>query len=79
MFSTVHPPRGSSTKSGKPKVKLEAITKKIHDAIIDWYVHNDVDNIRWKFIENLPKDKVANEMKKSIEEAIWYAMDGPKI
>lgn len=40
-------PHISFTKCGKPMVKyLEAITKKkVHKAIIVWYVHNDGENI----------------------------------
>lgn len=37
-----------------------------------------MDGIKHKFIGYYPKDKVVDHMKKSIEEVIWYAMDGPE-
>ena len=61
----------------KPKLKiLEVKTKKkIYDAIIDKYVRNNEDNIKWKFIKYPPKDQVANGVKKSIVEAIRYEVN----
>lgn len=41
-------------------------------------MRNDVDGIKWKFIWYYPKDQVVDHMKKSIEEVIWYAVDGPE-
>lgn len=52
--------------------------KKIHDTIIDWYVRNNVDGTKWKFIKYYPEDQVVNHMKKSIAEVIQYLVDGPK-
>ena len=37
-----------------------------------------MDGIKHKFIGYYPKDKVVDHMKKSIEEVIWYAVDGPE-
>lgn len=40
-------------------------------------MRNDVDDIKWKIIKYLLEDKVVDEIKKSIEEAIWYIVDRP--
>lgn len=37
-----------------------------------------MSTFKWNFIWNMPKEQVANIMKKLIEVAIEYAMDGPK-
>ena len=71
-------PLGSSSKSGKPRIKFsDAITAKVHNAIIDWYLSNGEAGIKWKFLE-LPKHKRAEAIKKDLEVAIRCAVDGPK-
>ena len=47
----------------------EAITKKIHYAILDWYVHDIV--AKWKFPKYYPKYKVADHTKNQSKQP-WY-------
>ena len=69
---------GSSSRSGKQRVKFsEAITMKVHDAIVDWYLSNGEDGIKWKFLY-MPKHKRAEEIKKNMESCIRDAVDGPE-
>lgn len=58
---------------------MEAIPKKVHKNIIDWYERNDEYVIKPKVIWNTPKEQVANRREKLFEEAIKYAVNGPKV
>ena len=65
---------------GKPKaIFLEVVTEKVYNAIIDYFVHNNAEGIKWKFLGYCLKDQVAHHMEKSIKETILYSVDGPDI
>ena len=50
---------------------------KVHGAIVDWYLSNGEDGIKWKFLY-MPKYKRAEEIKKNMESCIRDAVDGPE-
>ena len=69
---------GSSSRSGKPRVKFsDAITAKVHQAIVDWYLRNGEAGIKFRFLEQ-PKHKRAEIIKRDLEVAIRHEVDGPE-
>src|SRR5665213_2255505 len=69
---------GLSSRSGKPRVKFsDAITAKVHQAIVDWYLRNGEAGIKFRFLEQ-PKHKRAEIIKRDMEVAIRQEVDGPE-
>src|SRR5665213_2351825 len=69
---------GSSSRSGKPRVKFsDAITAKVHQAIVDWYLRNGEAGTKFRFLEQ-PKHKRAEIIKMDMEVAIRQEVDGPE-